>query len=92
MCVPGAIAAMSAAMVMRKPAEAARFPAGPTKTATGVFEAMIALLMSRVVSNNPPGVRSVMTIRAASAAAAFSMTCPRYAAITGWMIPSTSAV
>ena len=26
MCVPGAIAAMSAAMVMRKPAEAARLP------------------------------------------------------------------
>ena len=30
--VPGAIAAMSAAIVMRKPAEAARAPLGPTYT------------------------------------------------------------
>ena len=32
MCVPGAITATSAAMVMRKPADAARLPAGDTKT------------------------------------------------------------
>ena len=70
MCVPGAIAAMSAAMVMRKPADAARLPDGPTKTATGVFALMIALLMSRVESSRPPGVRSVMTISAAFSASA----------------------
>ena len=55
MCVPGAIAATSAAMVMRNPADAARLPDGPTNTATGVFAAMIALLMSRVESSRPPG-------------------------------------
>ena len=37
MCVPGAIAATSAAIVIRKPADAARLPDGPTKTATGVL-------------------------------------------------------
>ncbi len=73
MCVPGAIAAMSAAMVIRKPAEAARFPDGPTNTATGVFARMMALLMSRVESTRPPGVRSVITTSAAPAASAFSM-------------------
>ena len=73
MCVPGAMAAMSAAMVMRKPAEAARFPDGPTKTATGVLARMMALLMSRVESTRPPGVRSVITISAAPAASAFSI-------------------
>ena len=36
MCVPGAIAATSAAIVRMKPADAARAPDGPTKTATGV--------------------------------------------------------
>ena len=55
MCVPGAIAATSAAIVIRKPADAARFPDGPTKTATGVRARMIALLMSRVESTRPPG-------------------------------------
>ena len=60
MCVPGAMAAMSAAMVIRNPADAARFPDGPTNTATGVFAWMMALLMSRVESTSPPGVRSVI--------------------------------
>ena len=50
---------MSAAIVIRNPADAARFPDGPTNTATGVFARMIALLMSRVESSRPPGVRSV---------------------------------
>ena len=39
MCVPGAIAATSAAIVIRKPADAAREPDGPTNTTTGVFAA-----------------------------------------------------
>ena len=37
MCVAGAIAAISAAIVIRKPADAARLPEGPTNTATGVW-------------------------------------------------------
>ena len=36
MCVPGAIAATSAAIVRMKPADAARAPEGATKIATGV--------------------------------------------------------
>ena len=36
MLVPGAMAATSAATVMRNPADAARAPDGPTNTATGV--------------------------------------------------------
>ena len=55
--VPGAMAATSAAMVMRKPADAARFPDGPTKTTTGTRDLMMALLISRVESTSPPGVR-----------------------------------
>src|SRR5262249_5059522 len=92
MCVPGAIAAMSAAIVMRKPAEAARLPAGPTKTATGVLAAMIALLMSRVESSRPPGVWSVKTISAAPSASALAMAERMNSEATGWMMPSTVAV
>ena len=58
MCVPGAIAATSAAIVMRNPADAARLPGGDTKTTTGVLDSMMAVLMSRVESTSPPGVRS----------------------------------
>ena len=92
MCVAGAIAAMSAAIVIRKPAEAARLPDGPTNTATGVFAGMMALLMSRVESTRPPGVRSVNTTSAAPAASAFAMASRTYSAATGWMMPSISAV
>ena len=55
MCVPGAIAATSAAIVMRKPADAARLPAGPTKTATGVLDAIMRETMARVESSEPAG-------------------------------------
>ena len=91
-CVPGAIAAMSAAMVIRNPAEAARLPDGPTKIATGVRAAMIALLMSRVESRSPPGVRNVNTIRRAPSASALAMALRMNSEVTGWMIPSTVAV
>ena len=37
--------------MIRKPAEAAREPDGPTNTTTGVFAARIAVLMSRVESD-----------------------------------------
>ena len=65
MCVPGAMAATSAAIVIRKPADAAREPDGPTNTTTGVRALRMAELMSRVESTRPPGVRRVMTIAAA---------------------------
>ena len=70
MCVPGAMMATSAAMVSRNPAEAARDPDGPTKTATGVRAASIFVMMLRVESTRPPGVRSVKTTRAAPRASA----------------------
>ncbi len=70
MCVPGDIAATSAAIVIRNPAEAARLPDGDTNTATGVFDSMIEVLISRVESTRPPGVRSTMTRRSALAASA----------------------
>ena len=46
MCVPGAIAATSAAIVRMNPAEAARAPDGPTKTTTGARDVIIRDTMS----------------------------------------------
>jgi len=72
--VPGAITATSAEMRMKNPAEAARAPPGVTKTTTGTAEVVMALVMSRVVSTNPPGVSSSITTSTASRAAASSRT------------------
>ena len=55
MCVPGAIAATSAAIVRMKPAEAARAPDGPMNTATGVRAAIMRETMSRVESTQAAG-------------------------------------
>src|SRR5258708_3971244 len=92
MWVGGGIGGMWGGSVMRKPADAARFPAGPTDTATGVFAAMMALLMSGVAASRPPGVCSVNTIRAAPSASALAMADRMNSELTGWMIPSTVAV
>ena len=43
-----------------KPAEAARAPAGPTKTTTGARAAIIRDTIARVDSSGPPGVRSTI--------------------------------
>ena len=91
MCVPGAIAAMSAAMMSRNPADAARAPDGATKTATGVAAEIMRDTIARVESTRPPGVRRMKTISVAWAASAASMACVMYSAETGWMMPSTSA-
>ena len=91
MCVPGAMAATSAAMVIRNPADAARLPDGPTKTTTGVRALMIAVLISRVESTRPPGVRRLMTTTAALERSARSIAFLMYSTATGWMIPSISA-
>jgi hypothetical protein len=83
MWVPGAMAATSAAMARMKPAEAARAPAGPTNTATGVRAASMRVTMSRVESTSPPGVRSVNTTSDASARSAASIVAIMNSAETG---------
>ena len=91
MCVPGAIAATSAAMVRMKPADAARAPEGATKIATGVLAATMRDTMARVDSTRPPGVRNVNTTSAAPARSAWSSVLTTYSADTGWMRLSTTA-
>ncbi len=87
--VPGDIAATSAAIRMKKPAEAARAPPGVTKTTTGTEDVVIALVMSRVVSTSPPGVSSSMTTSDASRSAASSKTLSMNCCEAGWMVSST---
>ena len=91
MCVPGAIATTSAAIARMKPADAARAPDGPTKTATGVRAASIRVTMARVESTRPPGVSRVKTTRAAPSRSARSIVSIMYSADTGWMMLSTRA-
>ena len=83
MWVPGAIAATSAAIVIRKPAEAARAPLGATKTTTGVSAEIMRDVIDRVDSTSPPGVRKVNTMSSASAASARSIDCIMYSAEIG---------
>ena len=92
MCVPGAIAATSAAITMRKPADAARAPPGATNTAIGVRAASIRATMVWVESTRPPGVRSVKISSDARSWSARSMADTMNSALTGWMMLSTSAV
>ena len=91
MWVPGAIAATSAASTRMNPADAARAPEGPTRTAMGVRAAIMRLTMVCVESTSPPGVRSVKTSSEARSASARSMADTMNSAVTGWMMPSTSA-
>src|SRR5439155_17147545 len=86
-----AIASTSAAIVRMKPADAARAPAGPTKTTIGVLAAIMCETISRVESTSPPGVRSVNTTSAAPVRSARSIVSIMYSADTGWMMLSTSA-
>ena len=78
-------------MVIRKPADAARVPLGPTYTTTGVSALMMLVLMERVESTRPPGVRSVSTTSTASSASARAIVCSMNSADTGWMSASTTA-
>ena len=91
MCVPGAMAATSAAMVIRNPADAARLPDGPTNTATGVLADSMRDTMEWVESRRPPGVRSVNTRRAAPSRSARSIASIMNPADTGWTSASTVA-
>ena len=83
MLVPGAMAATSAAIVRMKPAEAARVPDGPTQIATGVFAASMCVMICRVESTRPPGVRSVKTSSAAWSRSARSIVSIMYSAEAG---------
>ncbi len=86
-----AITATSAASTRMKPADAARAPDGPTRTAMGVRATSMRLTMVCVDSTSPPGVRSVKTSSEAWSASARSMADTMNSADTGWMMPSTSA-
>jgi len=77
------MAAISAAIVMRKPADAARAPDGAMKIATGVLAASMCVTISCVESTSPPGVRSVKTTSAARARSARSIVAIMYSADTG---------
>src|SRR5258706_6287975 len=90
MLVPGAMAATSATTVMRKPAEAARAPEGPTKTATGTRELSIASMICRIDVSRPPGVSSLSTTRGAPEAAARSMADTTCAALIACTTPVSS--
>ena len=92
MFVPGAMAATSATIVMRKPAEAARAPEGPTNTTTGVLQFNILSMILRIDTSNPPGVsRRRMTIGAPAASAA-SIAVTTCSALTAWTTPSSSMI
>ncbi len=87
--VPGAIAATSADMRMKNPADAARAPAGATYTTTGTVHPVMAVVISRVASSSPPGVSSSITAKVASRAWASSRTRSMKFWEAGWMVSST---
>ena len=92
MCVPGAIAATSAASMSRKPADAARAPPGATNTAIGVRAASIAA-DDRLRRVDQPAGRAEREDeqRRRRSASARSMAETMNSAVTGWMMLSTSA-
>ncbi len=68
--VPGAIAATSAAIRRKNPADAACAPEGVTYTTTGRRAAVIAVVICRSDDSRPPGVLSSMIVTAAPPASA----------------------
>ena len=92
MFVPGAIAATSAATVITNPAEAARAPDGPTKTATGVRQLSILSTIWRIELSRPPGVSTRITTSGACSASARSIACTTCAALTACTTPSSSTI
>ena len=85
--VPGAIAAMSAAMVIMTPAEAALAPLGATYDITGTLLAKIAMTMSRIDSARPPGVSICKMRHATPSAEALSIPFFTKSATAGLMEP-----
>src|SRR5579871_6342914 len=89
--VPNAIDATSVDSRIKKPADAARDPDGPTQPKTGVRDAKMAEIISRIDESSPPGV-FISRIAAAQMGGSglshswrLSMT---YSAVMGWTIPS----
>ena len=87
--VPGAMAKISQARAMKKPAEADLAPLGPTKAATGVLALTIFSMISRIEVSSPPGVSRVRTTRSAPSRSARSRDRTTYSAVMGWMGAST---
>ena len=75
---------------MKKPAEAARPPLGATKVTTGIGEATIFSMVSRIASINPPGVLRRMRISVAFSCFARSIALPTISTVMGCTMPSTS--
>src|SRR5215467_14474269 len=91
MLVPGAIAAIWAAMVMNTPADPAPAPLGATYTITGTGEPSISLTMVRVELSNPPGVSSwIMRARAPLALARAMLS--RIKSSTAGLIPPSMEI
>ena len=90
MFVPGAMAAIFAAIVMKTPAEAARAPVGATYTMTGMGEPRMVCTIERIERSSPPGVLS-WTIRACAPSFwARSSAIVSKRTVTGVMAPSIS--
>ena len=90
MLVFGAIAATSAARVMKVAAEPARAPSGATHAITGTSLSRIATMMRSMLVSSPPG--ELMTINAAAypSSAATRSASSTYAALTWSMTPLSS--
>ncbi|GBD29177.1 hypothetical protein HRbin32_00262 [bacterium HR32] len=87
--VVGAMAATWAAYTTNTPAEAARAPGGATYTITGSGAPKMALVMSSVDFNRPPGVSSSTTRARAPCACAWWIPRAMYMADAGEITPST---
>ena len=87
--VPGAMTKTSQAMAMKKPADAARDPLGPTNAATGVLALTTASMIWRIDVSSPPGVSRVRMRRSTASRSALSRDRTMYSEVTGWMGAST---
>ena len=90
MLVCGAIAATSAASVMKAPAEAARAPFGYTYTTTGIGASMMSFTIARIESSSPPGVSMRMIASGALSSAAWSSAEPIHRSVAGSIEPLSS--
>jgi hypothetical protein len=90
MFVWGAIAATSAASVMKAPAEAPRAPSGEIQTTTGIGASMMSLMISRIEESSPPGVSRRMIARGASSSAASSSAEAIHFSVAGSTVPVNS--
>jgi len=89
MLVPGAMAAIWEAKVMKTPAEAALAPLGETYTTTGTWLFIIALTIWRIDLSSPPGVSSFITRHWAFSWEATFKALSRRSAATGLIGPSS---